>query len=251
MLTYRTIATGSISAGNALIDSTTANAFAAPVGIDFTPYRGCRIEFWSGSTLWASAWVSGIAPGGDTLGSDMVTGWSNSNGADGVTPFDVFTPSGVDLYAKSLGSIRRCVSIGTVQTVGSLYKTTLTANIIGGSVSFRQTAKQPSGAGITYYPADAAIAHGSNTFYGTIHMAAYYGFDCDIAEFEISSYSTKQVTSPASTGALLLSSPGGSRGWEYKHASFNPNAALTYRIMTTLKVTRPIKYMGATTVHNA
>jgi hypothetical protein len=39
---------------------------------------------------------------------------------------------------------------------------------------------------------------------------------------------------PAATGALLLSSYGGSRGFVFKHASFNPNAALSYKIVKVI-----------------
>jgi hypothetical protein len=38
----------------------------------------------------------------------------------------------------------------------------------------------------------------------------------------------------ADAGALLLSSYGGSRGFVFKHASFNPNAALSYKIVKVI-----------------
>ena len=38
------------------------------------------------------------------------------------------------------------------------------------------------------------------------------------------------IPSVVTTGALLLSSKGGSGGWLYKHASFNPNNAMTYKV---------------------
>jgi hypothetical protein len=56
--------------------------------------------------------------------------------------------------------------------------------------------------------------------------------------------SLKVVTDCAATGALLLSSQGGSRGWAYKHASFNPNAALTMRILAKRKVSGNGSYLA-------
>lgn len=39
------------------------------------------------------------------------------------------------------------------------------------------------------------------------------------------------VTMPAATGALLLSTKAGSRGYMYKHASFVADAAMTYKVL--------------------
>jgi len=50
-------------------------------------------------------------------------------------------------------------------------------------------------------------------------------------DFAFTGTSIKQITDCATTGSLLLASRGGSRGYGYKHASFDPNKEFTYKIL--------------------
>ena len=153
------IATSNITAGNALMDTTTANAFAAPVGVDLTAYQDGRhlAHFTDSSGYVAVGWISATAPSGEALGAE--------------------------------------INSGTL-TISKLYKITATeANHFG-----------------TGYLVDRYFTSlGTET--------------CD------ANNKVKENTMPAATGALLLSSKGGSRGYLYKHASFDPNGALTLKIL--------------------
>ena len=146
---FPTIVPFDITAGNALIDSTTANAFCAPVGVDLSPYRGKFMELWSGSTLWAQAWISATAPGGESL-TDVLTyatlnlssGWLKS-GAYYVDADSFVNTSETGLFYKS-----------TLLTAGKLYKSSLAATVSAGQARIRGTSGVPvyaiAGAADTY-----------------------------------------------------------------------------------------------------
>jgi len=212
---YPTIITHSVSAGALLCDATTANAFIAPTGIDFGPYRGKQIEIWSGSTLWASAWVSGTAPGGEDIsGGDLLAGWNLTSGWTAGANCTIDDSNSFTTSAGGWGPTKVIYL-----TIGALYKLTnvMTANCVPylgngvGRVAFENSTTSYR----TFSGSDGNL-YLRNTNAGTT---------------DITSMATWRALSPASTGALLLSSNGGSRGWAYKHASFNPNAAVTLRIL--------------------
>ena len=148
-----------ISAGNALMDTTTDNAFAAPVGVDLTAYQDGRhlAHFTDSSGYVAVGWISATAPSGEALGAE--------------------------------------INSGTL-TISKLYKITATE---------------------------------ANHF-GTGYLVDRYFTSLGIETCDANN-KVKENTMPAATGALLLSSKGGSRGYLYKHDSFNPNGALTLKIL--------------------
>jgi len=79
----RIVSTGSITAGNALMDTTTANAFAAPAGVDLTAFQTGKYKyrlFNDSGILQAEAWISATAPGGETLDVDLLNGWNLTSG---------------------------------------------------------------------------------------------------------------------------------------------------------------------------
>lgn len=221
---YPTIITHSVSAGALLCDATTANAFIAPTGIDFTPYRGKQIEIWSGSTLWARAWVSETAPTGDgagaeLLGSDMLAAsqdftsalWLVAATASKIDSDSFSTSAGGGLYKNGL------------LTTGNLYK-----GVLDGA---------SGGTGLILSDSAGQISFGtllSSKYATTTYTGVYFKHqNAGTTDITWAGTSIKQVLDPAPTGALLLSSNGGSRGYAYKHASFNPNAAVTLRVLAT------------------
>lgn len=237
---YPTIITHSVSAGALLCDATEANAFIAPTGIDFTPYRGKQIEIWSGSTLWARAWVSETAPTGDGAGAELLdselvengsfatdtiwqkmTGWSINTGTGQAEA----NTSGSD-RGNSIYELNKLVSPN-----GKLYKTVFDIKSISAG-SFQSYL-----AGVVTGTPFASVAD-NNTSYLSVITAGnnhiYIRTTATVATVgAVDNYSVKNVLDPAPTGALLLSSNGGSRGYAYKHASFDPNAAVTLRVLAT------------------
>jgi len=262
---FPTIVAGSITAGNALIDSTTANAFCAPVGVDLSPYRNRLIEFWSTEAtpvLWAQAWISATAPSEETyleklLNPSFTGTWASNvpqswslNGTQTGTSY---------LEADDAGDRLRIVSDGLVMGVYQTSRVTPTGTLQLGSIVVDSiTGRMRAGCAtsdVSNFPFPNIAAAGTYTKYYTVNLVtdpSFYllrlaGYTCDAW---ISDTSVKNVLTPAATGALLLSTQGGSRGWQYKHASFNPNAALTYRISSHMKVGNPRKFMGVSTFHN-
>jgi hypothetical protein len=76
---------------------------------------------------------------------------------------------------------------------------------------------------------------GANTTYKTLtanytHIGPFQS-GSTLTNYATTGFSFKRVTDIASTGALLLSTKGGSRGFASLSAAFNPNLAGTYRIL--------------------
>jgi hypothetical protein len=240
---FPTIISSEITAGNALIDSTTDNAFIAPVGVDLSPYRGKFMELWSGSTLWAQAWISATAPSGLAETEAIVNGdfsaWTGDNpnswsfiGTEDANNYITQDPAGQAKMAR--GATGYYHPLQSIITTGGLYHSSIDINAITGTFTFH------SGA----YIYASYTTTGTKTAYWTqFYSNSLYLFLAANSTATIDNVSAKCVTMPAATGALLLSTQGGSRGWAYKHASFNPNAALTMRILAKRKVSGNGSYL--------
>jgi hypothetical protein len=228
---FPTIISSEITAGNALIDSTTANAFIAPVGVDLSPYRGKFMELWSGSTLWAQAWISATAPGGESL-TDVLT-YATLNLTSGWTP-TLATATDADSFVNTGVNGMLNKTTGPLAT-GKLYKSTFAATVSAGTARLvGANSVTICNNNVTMY----ATAVGGSSFY-IFNYSGGIGATTDITALNVAS-----VDMPAATGALLLSTQGGLRGWAYKHASFNPNAALTMRILAKRKVSGNGSYLA-------
>jgi len=218
-----TVASGDITAGNALIDSTTANAFAAPVGVDLSAYQTgkYRLDLYQTSTgvLWAQGFISATAPSGLALSAtDLASGWNITNwtlgsGNVSITDADTYvSTAGAGIY-KNLGLVSQ-----------RLYQFVIAGTVSAGFcrlLDFDGTSYNPNAFGTTYGT------------WKTTNRPVYL-YNSAAATTDITTLQIKQVTMPAATGALLLSSYGGSRGFVFKHASFDPNAALSYKIVKVI-----------------
>jgi hypothetical protein len=241
------IATSNITAGNALMDTTTANAFAAPVGVDLTAYQDGRhlAHFTDSSGRVAVGWISATAPSGEALSGvekltngDMETGDPPSNW----TPYGSSTLSSVadprtgSAGSKSMNIVRGTQVTSAYQIISSstpgalYYYNGWTKNIDATSINvFLQSSVQ------SVYLNNTSTSWANKTGYITAFTGnVIVNFDIVGAngkQGRTDDNSLQRVDMPAATGALLLSSKGGSRGFLYKHASFNPNAALTMKIL--------------------
>jgi len=215
-----TVATSSVSAGNALIDATTANAFAAPVGVDLTAYQDGRhlAHFTDSSGQVAVAWISSTAPSGEALSDEIIgnTTFDDASWWDGIT--GGYSVSGGVLNCNSpTTDVKKTATL----TAGKLYKRSVTITRVSGVLNVLYDGNKAPitmvGTTTNYFTPIGTIlilSGGGGSFVGTIDNP-----------------SLKQVTMPAATGALLLSSKGGSRGWLYKSATFDPNLAQTLKIL--------------------
>jgi hypothetical protein len=221
-----TVASGDITAGNALIDSTTANAFAAPVGVDLSAYQTgkYRLDLYSTASgvLWAQGFISATAPSGLADGGELnpdttfdAGGWSGTGWV---------VSGGVATATNTTESVYR--SMLTLPS-SKLFKTVYeVSSFTSGKCAVRLSGINGAEKGAT----------GTYTDYITGGASTNAGITGTSTPFtgSITSLSVKQLTMPAATGALLLSSYGGSRGFVFKHASFDPNAALSYKIVKVI-----------------
>jgi len=213
------IATHNISAYNALMDTTTDNAFAAPVGVDLSPYQDGKhiLALYDASGYAAAGWISATAPSGESL-TDVLT-YATLNLTSGWTVYGAtITDADSFVNTKISGLVYKYIMI-----VGNLYKSSISATVSAGTVMIHgpafSTIYAINGAGDAY-------ATAVNTSIVLANVSGGVGATTDITAINVAS-----VDMPAATGALLLSSKGGSRGYIYKHASFDPNAALTAKIL--------------------
>jgi hypothetical protein len=269
MINFSTIVTGSIAAGNLLCDSTDANAFCAPVGLDLTPYRGKQIEFWSGTTLWAQAWISATAPSGEDTSSVWVSNFSagvdGTDAARGIVAGNIDSIGGQDDNARFTCGAEldsHYIRKSSITTVGRRYQLVFDYYIPSGQSNIDTiglTSTTTGGITSLYSTLDTWTSISTKDYtanYQHVLITAYDGTAETFSDasandvFYIKNVILNRVTMPAATGALLLSTQGGSRGWQYKHASFNPNAALTYRILDNKVYANPLKYMGAKSFYN-
>jgi hypothetical protein len=213
------IATHSITAGNALIDATDANAFAAPVGVDLSAYQDGQhmLAMYDSSGYAAIAHISATAPAGETLGENIVadlnftSGWVASN----------CTITSANSFVNTNGGTAYVVK--TITNIGALYKSDFIATVSSGIARLGGNGIIPlygnngaSGVYATAINVSLLVLNLSGSGSGTL---------------TVDTLNMQKVTMPAATGVLLLSRKGGSRGWLYKHASFNPNAAITAKIL--------------------
>jgi hypothetical protein len=223
------IATHSITVGNALIDATEANAFAAPVGVDLSAYQDGRhmLALYDSSGYAAIAHISATAPGGEALGDELITGWTNST-----APYETFTTSGTDITSAINTTSAGIAYCNTSLTNGALYRFVVTLTVNSG-VAPNVSMRVSSISGDRTFILPAGGATGAYEQYTTLTVAAaYVQFSAgDPVNFSASGNSLKKLTTPPATGVLLLSRKGGDRGWLYKHASFNPNSAITAKIL--------------------
>lgn len=204
------IATHSISAGNALMDTTTANAFAAPVGVDLTAYQDGKhiLALYNASGYAAAGWISATAPSGESL-TDVLT-YATLNLTTGWTP-TLSTITDADSFVNTTAN---GFALKSLMSPGKLYKSSLSATVSGGTARIQGSSSNPiyaiNGGGDKY-----ATATNDSLVIGNV--SGGIGATTDITAINVAS-----VDMPAATGALLLSSKGGSRGYIFKHCQFRP-----------------------------
>jgi len=225
------VATDTIAAGAAKLDTTTANAFYGGA-VDLSAYQtGKHILALYNTTggYGAIAWISAEAPAGETLGGDLVTDpLFNDDGAwakeEAAWTVDTTNHWAVATLVRNNYWIKNTLS--SASTVGSLYK------IAGECLTLTSSTWNLAFSGSTSLPT-VYSSTGVKTIYLTsdqIGTTAGFSGRNDNTSGTFDNFHVYKFTAPVATGALLLSTRGGSRGWISKHASFDPNLEMTYKI---------------------
>jgi hypothetical protein len=225
---YKTEVTrGTYAAGAGMFDLTTANAFTGCA--DLSAYQDGKHLLWaSDGTNTLLAWISATAPGGETLDVELVDAFAN----EPAYPYETFTPgagSDITQAINNVGGVGICYK-AINSTAGALYKEVATVTKASGA--------NPTLSWGVGYTSVLDFAAGTTTgAYRTVPAGKtrlYFSQSTEATNYALTGFSFKRVTSPAATGALLLGSTG-ARGFISKSASFNANAAGSYRIYTTKK----------------
>jgi hypothetical protein len=235
VLSAPVVATGTIAAGAMKMDTTTANAFSE-FGVDLSAYQDGRhiLALYNTTGGYAAlAHISATAPGGETLAT---TGGPLNNGElvtdpgfddDGSWTKDTgWTISGSKAVATSV-LVNQCVYQTISYPVGGLVKLVSIMDVL----TLGTWTEYVPGLGTVFlnnHSTADTFTYYRNAVVGTQRIGL-----CATTTLTGTSpnISAKQVTAPATTGALLLSTKGGSRGFIDKSASFNPNAEITYKVL--------------------
>jgi len=219
------VSEGTYAAGAGMFDLTTANAFFGGANVG-TYQDGNHILWANDGTNTLMTWISATAPGGLTLDVELCLdpGYADSGAWDTVANWTV----GGGVLTGAVASNVHTSKTAIVTPVGGLFRTsydiksrtagTVAARIAGVvSGAFRSTVADNNLDYLTHTGAAAAQA----------------GIVANISSFSgtIDNFSIKRVTDCAATGALLLSTKGGARGFISLPSAFNGNLAGTYRIL--------------------
>jgi len=160
---------------------------------------------------------------GETLGSELITGWTNHPDY----PYSTFTSSGKDI--TSAIQLIDTTGIGYqvyVATIGQLIKCDHNLTLNSGTAPNWGWFPTAAGGSPNII---VGLSGGVNTFYQT--MADAYGHVLFYSSLIInysSVNSMKQVLTPSATGVTISSTKGGTENWESKDANFAYNDASGY-----------------------
>jgi hypothetical protein len=204
------------------------------VGSGVTTSTVYTFDFSAGVDGWFASWITGYVVGSLVWDTDhaVLTVAGNANSA--------LRPS----IARTLS-----MTVGALQFLEMDYSVVsgtavITGEIVGG-VFLTSPTNTLSGTD-TYITSQQTCA-GPN--YNRLYLY-FNGMDYDFV-LNINAVRVKAVTAPSSSGATIVSAKGGAiYNFTSKDASFTYNdASYRYAIYDTLKVSRPIRYMGVST-HN-
>ena len=230
------VASGSLAAGAVKASmvsggaTQSGGAFCDPVGLDLSPYADGKHILWLQNTTGGYVAFGKMkeAGGGEGLDAEKITGWTNggfttltvnANGHD----IDELTGGDGFIVAKSNEAM---------STLGGLYKVPYSMNFsLGGlsQVRLQNTAQTIDGRQIIGNPSGIiplTSFYNTETYSGTIIQIVGFA----VVNSSSSTWSSKQVLTPSATGAVITDAAG-LYNWSYKHASFNPNLACTYKIL--------------------
>ncbi len=217
------------TAANEHVSLVDGNAFYFG-SVDMTNYQDGRHYLWmkdvSGYVAFAK--IKAEVPGGEALGTEKLTGWTNRAPAQ---DYETFTTSGKDITsAIETGTLGQADS----NTFGSIAQGSLN--------KFVSTVTKTSGADIsllitkpdsTPWWIESTLVNGANTLYITATNTGTTGYAV-VSNIAASNWSAvnsfKQITECVSTGAHLMNAAG-IRNMIYQHPSFNANAIANIKVL--------------------
>jgi len=215
-------------------DFTALNAFFESVGEDLSIYKGTDAGYTPYKAVAtdaagkkATGYIAAVGAG-ETLGSELITGWENS----GSNPFETFTSSGLDITSAINTSGWGVVDVSPyIPSTGALLKYTGDITINSGVLLNLQVDQYPDTNPKTIL--QSPVTTGIKTYYAT-SLATQNGLQfvaSEAVDFKALNNSLKYITDPPSTAVHIVSSLNGTtRNWASIESGFDPNAIATYQI---------------------
>lgn len=224
---------GSVSLANIRLSLVNGTAF-----VDFsaagtlTPYLNSKLTLTDSAGKKAMGYIK-AAGTGETLGEEMVSGWTNSV----AYPFETFTAGAGNTITQAINGSGGYgqAECSVTATAGALYKVVQTINVASGitpALVWYTGVGSPflviSTTGTTTGKYVAASAAYTRLVEGTSTQEA--------TDFSIPVFSLKQVIAPSATGVTITSTAGGTTyNWTSIESGFDYNDAKGY----TYKLTAP------------
>jgi hypothetical protein len=227
------VPTTAILAANARIDGTAANAFVWLNGVDLSAYQTGNYILWlSDGTNAAWGYISATAPTGDGSGgaayTDMITGDNSTFTSDTGwwTKGTGWTISGGYANADGTGTDADCKRLA-LNTVGGLYLSSFDVIRNSGQVRWQYGGTANSGI--------LRNASGTFTEYRTQSISGNIYINSQVLNGTVDNVLMRHVDDPPPTGALILQSKDGPRGWSNGVAgafptALNPNGVNRYTV---------------------
>jgi len=208
------VASGSIAAGDNKLDYTSDNAFIE-FGVDISAYHGNhKIVVTDSAGKSASGYLHSIAPGGVTLGGDVMSGWDFTSG------FSILGPASI-------------IDANSFSGIGGVLKNYLTEKQL----------YKISNSGASTATCDVRVCTQAGTvlkifslndfsYVTAIPLYIYIQVrNSTDGTTDVTTLKAEPVTDCPATGALIVSTLGGStRSWTSVDTGFNPNLACEWKI---------------------
>jgi len=211
-------------------DFTADNAFFWS-SLDLSPYEGTDlgstpyyIEVLDGAGKKATGYIGAVGAG-ETLGSELVTAWTNDS-------FDTWVTSGGNITdARTLVAGRTAHSNTLGQLIGALYYLNSNLTVVAGSLpSYYLATPYTDGGEFNYATLPSGITTKYYTFKTPTHDVIALVGNGVADQFSLTN-SIKRVTDPPATAVHIVSSLNGTtRDWASIESGFDPNDIASWTI---------------------
>jgi hypothetical protein len=183
----------------------------------------------TGNKIWGYAKAAGTGTlGTDNLGAELITAWFNVP----AYPYETFTVVGTDI-TSAINTTSFGVAYQAFALSGKLFKFSNTYTLNSGTApgfGFMNTG---------VLEVTSAIPLNTTSYITGGSRVNCLGFRTGsgvATNFSATSNAFKQITAPSSAGVTITNTPGGTTyNWGVKDANFNPNGAVTWRVLASTK----------------
>jgi len=207
---------------------------------DWQSYKGYRIRITDTSSYTAEGYaVSGT---GETLGSQLLTGWTNFAGA----PYETFTSSGVSVSpAINTTGYGNFYSNAVPLSSNVLFRFQFSLTKTSGALPYTLSANSASHGNYSGGMSYAQVVEGENSRYftatGSGDELSFLTGNGIAANYNITTPILKSVLTPPASGCSVFSLPDlTTNSFAKTEASFNPNAIAKWSVVSMRRTVRSV-----------